>query len=161
MCKHNCNCGFACYHRNGSNINFHHERNAVNNLHWTDNPITVSLPDSTKVSSIHICDINIPGLRTTLMGHIIPGITMASLIRIRLLCKAGCKVVFDNKKCKLFYNNDIILREYKDPATDLWTLPITHNEVAKTTHESLSECPHNGSATKMTPQRFGPSLKCS
>jgi hypothetical protein len=68
----------------------------VKNLCQMDNPITVSLPDGTKVSSTHICDINIPGLPTTLTGHSIPGITMASLIEIRILCKAGCKVVFND-----------------------------------------------------------------
>ena len=65
---------------------------------------------------------------------------MASLIRIRVLCKAGSKIVFNDEKCEVFYNNDIILQGYKDQTTDLWTLPITHNEVAKTTQESLSEC---------------------
>ena len=86
----------------------------VKNLRRTNNPITVSLPDGTKVSSTHICDIDIPGLPTTLMDHILPGITMASLIGIRILCKAGCKVVFNDEKCEVFYNNDIILRGFKD-----------------------------------------------
>jgi len=72
-----------------------------------------------------------------LTGHIVPGITMASLIRIRILCKAGCKVVFDDEKYKVFYKNNIILRGYKDPTTDVWTLPIFNNEVAKTTPESI------------------------
>ena len=91
----------------------------IKNLRRKNNSIMVSLPDGTKVSSTHICDINIPGLTTTLTGHIVPGITMPSLIGIRILCKAGCKVVFDNEKCKVFYNNDIILRGFKDPTTDL------------------------------------------
>ena len=47
--------------------------------------------------------------------------------------------MFNNEKCEVFYDNDIILRGYKDPATDLWTLLITHNKIAKTTQESLSE----------------------
>jgi hypothetical protein len=44
-----------------------------------------------------------------LMGHIIPSITLASLIGIRILCKAGCKVTFDNKKCEVMYKDNIIL----------------------------------------------------
>ena len=130
----------------------------VKNLRRMDNPITVSLPDSTKVKSTNVCDINVPGLPTTLMGHIVPSITMASLIGIRILCKAECKVVFNNEKCKVFYDNNIILRGYKDPSTDLWTLPITHDKVAKTTQESLSESSQKGRATKRTQQQFGPSL---
>ena len=96
----------------------------VKNLRKSNNPITISLPDGSKVTSTHICDITIPGLPTVLTGHIVPGITMASLIGIRILCKAGCKVVFDDKKCEVIYKNNIILRGYKDPTTDLWTLPI-------------------------------------
>jgi hypothetical protein len=79
------------------------------NLHW-DYPITITLPDGSKIVSTHICDITIPGLPTILMGHIIPGITMASLIGIRILCKAGSKVTFNNKKCEDVYKDNIILR---------------------------------------------------
>ena len=161
MCKCNCNPGFACYSNTGATSIFIMKGTPVKNLRWTNNLITVSLPDGTKVSSFHICDINIPRLPTTLMGHILPGITMVSLIGIRILCKAGCKVVFDDEKCKVFYNNDIILRGYKDLTTDLWTLPITHDEVVKTTQESLSECTQKDCATKRTQQQFGPSLNHS
>ncbi len=67
------------------------------------------------------------------MGHIVLGITMASLIGIRILCKAGCKVTFDNKKCEVLYKDNIILCGYKDPTTNLWTLPLTPNKIVKTT----------------------------
>ncbi len=50
--------------------------------------------------------------------------TIASLIGIRVLCDAGCTVVFTKAKCDIIYNGKIILRGYKDPSTDLWTLPI-------------------------------------
>jgi hypothetical protein len=67
------------------------------------------------------------------MGHIVLGITMASLIGIRILCKAGCIVTFDDKKCEVIYKDTTILRGYKDPTTDLWTLPLTPDKMAKTT----------------------------
>ncbi len=41
-----------------------------------------------------------------------------------MLCKAGCKVVFDDDKCDVLYQGKLILCGYKDPSTDLWTLPI-------------------------------------
>ncbi len=63
------------------------------NPRWADHPITTSLLDGSKVSSIHICNIIVPGLPTILTGHIVPGITMASLIGIRILCKVSCKVI--------------------------------------------------------------------
>ena len=115
----------------------------VKNLRTTNNPITISLPDGSKVSSTHICDINIPGLPMVLTGYIVPGITMASLIGIQILCKAGCKVVFDNKKCEVFYENKIILKGYKDLTTDLWNLPIINEEIAKTTPERVMLWPQS------------------
>ena len=78
-----------------------------------------------------------------LTGYIVPGITMASLIGIQILCKAGCKVVFDNKKCEVFYENKIILKGYKDLTTDLWNLPIINEEIAKTTPERVMLWPQS------------------
>mgnify|MGYP006204437665 FL=1 len=60
-----------------------------------------------------------------------------------MLCKAGCKVVFDDDKCDVFYQGKLILRGYKDPSTDLWTLPIvpTHANVW-TTPGTQEQGPH-------------------
>ena len=64
-------------------------------------PFTINLLDGKKVVSTHVCDINIPGLPTMLTGHIVPSLKVASLIGIRPLCKAGCKVVLNNEKCEV------------------------------------------------------------
>ncbi len=90
-------------------------------------PLTINLPDGKKVKLSHVCDITIPGLPTILLGHIVPSLTAASLIGIRPLCKAGCTVVFDDKKCDVIFDDNVILRGFKDPSTDLWTLPIGKN----------------------------------
>jgi hypothetical protein len=55
-----------------------------------------------------MCDIIIPGLPTTLVGHIVPELSIASLFGIRVVK----------------YNGNINLVGMKDPTTDLWTLPI-------------------------------------
>jgi hypothetical protein len=60
-------------------------------------PLTINLPDGRQIKSTHICDIDIPGLPTTLTGHIVPNLAIDSLFGIRVLCKAGCKVVFDDE----------------------------------------------------------------
>ena len=96
----------------------------VVNKRVATSPLTINLPDGKQVKSSHICDITIPGLPTILMGHIVPSLTVALLIGIRPLCKAGCKVIFDDKKCEVVFDNKVILRGHKDPSTDLWTLPI-------------------------------------
>ncbi len=80
--------------------------------------------DGSKVKSTHMCDITIPGLPTILTGHIVPKLTIASLIGIRVLYNAGCSVVFTKSKCDVINNKQVILRGFKDPATNLWMLPI-------------------------------------
>ncbi len=80
----------------------------VDNKRIGTDPLTINLPDGKKVVSTHVCDIKIPGLPTMLMGHILPSLKVASLIEIRPLCKAGCKVVFDNEKCEVIFNNKVI-----------------------------------------------------
>jgi hypothetical protein len=87
-------------------------------------PLTINLPDGTKVKLTHMCDVTIPGLPKVLVGHVVPKLTIALLIGIRVLCDAGCKVLFTKNKCNVWYNGKIILCGNKDPSTDLWTLPI-------------------------------------
>jgi hypothetical protein len=94
------------------------------NKHVARKPLTINLPDGKQIMSTHIWDIIIPGLPTMLTGHIIPSLKVASLIGICLLCKVGCRVVLDNQKGYVIFNGDVILRGYKDPATNLWMLPL-------------------------------------
>jgi hypothetical protein len=54
---------------------------------------------------------------------------MASLLGIRVLCKAGCVVVFYDKKCRVNYKGKLILMGFKDPTRDLWTLPIGQDKL--------------------------------
>ncbi len=75
-----------------------------------------------------MCDINIPGLPTTLTSQIMPNMTNASIFCFRILHKAGCQVLFDDNKCQVIYNSNIILTGYKDPASNLWTFLIFPNE---------------------------------
>ena len=96
----------------------------VDNKRIAKDPLTINLPNGKKVVSTHVCDINILGLPTMLTGHIVPSLKVTSLIGIRLLCKAKCKVVFDNEKCEVIFNDKVILTGYKDPSMDLWTLPL-------------------------------------
>jgi hypothetical protein len=82
-------------------------------------PLKVALADGRRVMSTHMCDIVLPGLPTTLVGHIVPELSIASLFGIRVLTEAGCTVKFDNKKIVVKYNNKTILVGLKDPTMDL------------------------------------------
>ncbi len=82
-------------------------------------PLKVALADRRWVMSTHMCDIIIPGLPTTLIGHIVPELSIAYLFGICELMAVGCTVQFDNKKCMVRYKEEIVLIGMKDPVTDL------------------------------------------
>ncbi len=90
----------------------------------TTRPLKVSLANGRQVMSTHMCDIHIKGLQFVLTGHIILDLSIDSLFGIKVLTKDGCEVTFTCDKCIVCYKNDIILQGGKDPATDLWTLPL-------------------------------------
>jgi hypothetical protein len=100
------------------------EGTPVTNKRTTPCPLKVALADGRQVLSTHICDVIIPGLPVTLVGHIIPDLAIASLFGRRVLTDVGCTVTFDMNKCVVYFKGDKILRGYKDPITDLWTLPL-------------------------------------
>jgi hypothetical protein len=64
----------------------------MDNVQIAMHPLSINLPDGAIVKSTHTCDVVIPGLPNVLTGHIVRGLTMASLIGIRILCNAGCAV---------------------------------------------------------------------
>ncbi len=55
----------------------------------------------------------------------------------------GCKVIFNNKKCEVIYTDNIILRGYKDPTTNLWTLLLNPNKIAKTSPVEVLTSPNS------------------
>jgi hypothetical protein len=93
------------------------------------------------MTSKHVCNVTIPGLPTVLMGYIMPDVTSASLFGIRVLCKAGCTVVFNDNKCQVIYNRKIIHTGYKDPASKIWTLLILLVDEVQTTHDAAHYSP--------------------
>jgi hypothetical protein len=81
----------------------------VINKRITYTPLTINMLDGRKVKSTHIFDITIPGLPTVLTGHVVPHLAIASPIRLRPICNAGCTVTFDKNKCNVIYNGNVIL----------------------------------------------------
>ncbi len=132
------------YHRGyRSDLYFYHERNAckksmsgrISDHHW----LTWLKQGLIDPHLRHHC----PCLPTILTGHIVPGITIASLIGIRILCKAGCKVISNNVKCKVLYKDNIILCGYEAPTTYVWTLLLTTKEIVETTMDKVSISPNS------------------
>ncbi len=98
------------------------EGTLILNKEKTTCPFKVTLANGRRVLSTHMCDIVIPGLPTTLVGHIVPELSIASLFGIHVLTEAGCRVKVDNKKCVIKYNGKTILVGMKDPTTDLFAI---------------------------------------
>ncbi len=94
----------------------------IHNLWPAVNLLTTNLPDGSKVKSTHTCNITIPGLSTVLVGHVVPKLSITSLIGIRVLCNVGCGVIFSKTSCGLIYDGKVILHRNNDPSTDLWRL---------------------------------------
>jgi hypothetical protein len=108
------------------------EGTPMSNVRHAPNPLIITLPNGEKVRSTKICDISIPGQPVMLTGHIIPGLFMALLMEICILCKAGCIVIFTDTTCEMIYNNKFILTGFKDPTTNLWMLLITPTAIIET-----------------------------
>jgi hypothetical protein len=134
----------------------------MRNIRPANNPLTISLPDGKVVKSTHVCNFELPGLPTILEGHIVPDLTMALLVGIRILCKAGCIIIFKKTACYIMYGGKVILIGYKDPSTDLWVLPITLDAILR--QGQLRTSPGSNSvhqATESTQPQAGPRMACA
>ena len=60
-------------------------------------------------------------------AQIIPGLAHASLISIKILCDAGCKVTYDDDECRVYYNKRLVWLGKREPQTGLWILLLTDN----------------------------------
>jgi hypothetical protein len=105
------------------------EGTPVENKRIATKPLTINLPDGTKIKSLHCCDISIPVLPVILTGHIVLSLSIASLIGVHVLCDAGCTVTFCKDHCDIIYNDKTILKGCEDPTTNLWTIPINANHM--------------------------------
>jgi hypothetical protein len=124
----------------------------MNNVRLATNPLSINLPNGGIIHSTHVCDIDIQGLPMTLTGHIVPGLSMASLMGIRILCKAGCKIIFTDTKCVVKYNGNVILTRVKDPTTNLWMLPITPAAINEVGTDKTSQKLLDGPIVSSTPE---------
>ena len=98
---------------------------AVNNFQPEIKPISINIPDGSKLRSIHTCNLDIDGIpETAKLAHIVPGRAHASLISISVLCDTGCKVKYDENICSVYYNKKLLLKVGIEPQTQLWILPL-------------------------------------
>ena len=61
--------------------------------------------------------------------RIVPGVAHLSLISTKKCCEAGCKVVFDEEECRVYYKDELVLGGGRDKQTEMGQLPV--NPVSK------------------------------
>ena len=77
----------------------------VTNVKVARHPLKINLPDGECLTSTRTCTLDIQWLPDNAKeAHIVPGLAHASLIFIKILCDAGCKVTYDNDECRVYYN---------------------------------------------------------
>ena len=88
-------------------------------------PLIINLPDGETIQSTHTCKLNIPWLlEEATRAHIIPGLAHTSLVSIKVLCNARCKVAYNGKHCLVYYKKKLVLKGEREVTTKLWVLPL-------------------------------------
>ena len=97
----------------------------VSNMKISKKPLPINLPDGTRLKSTHTCEIIAPMLpKEAIQAHVVPGMAHTSLISMKILTDAGCKVVYDAHECRVYFREKIVWTGVKEPTTGLWVLPI-------------------------------------
>ena len=98
----------------------------VTSVKLAQNPLKINLPDCDCLTSTHTCKLDIPWLPNDANeAHIVPGLAHASLISIKVLCDAGCKVIYDDDECHIYYDNKVVWLGKREPNTGIWILRLT------------------------------------
>ena len=100
----------------------------VTNVKIARHPLKINLPYGDCLTSTHNCTLYTPWLPNEAKeAHIVPGLAHASLISIKILCDAGCKVTYDDDECCVYYNKKVVWLGKQEPQIGLWILPLTDN----------------------------------
>ena len=62
--------------------------------------LIINLPDGKTIKSTHTRKLAIQWLPDeSKIAHIVPGLVHSSLVYIKVLCDAGCKVIYEGRTC--------------------------------------------------------------
>ena len=112
----------------------------------TENPLTVHMPQGGTLRTTHEGLLPIPWLpKEARKAHVLPGLKHASLISIKVLCKAGCKAIYEGDTVKIIYKGKLVWLGTEDPSTELWVLPLKPNVQPSQVvgPEELTQMAHN------------------
>ena len=103
------------------------------NIRPTNNSISIIQPDGGRLESTRECEIDNPQLpQAARASHIVPGLAHTSLVLIKMLIDAGCKVTYDTKHVKVFYIRNVVWKGKSESLTRLWVLTL--KKIGKIAH---------------------------
>ncbi len=106
----------------------------------TENPLTIHTPDGGTLKSTHEGLLPIPWLpKEARKAHVIPGLAHASLISIKVLCKAGCTAIYKGDTVQIYYRGNFVWLGTEDPSTGLWVLPLNPSAPPKQAGDSPNQ----------------------
>ena len=77
-------------------------------------PLAINLTDGETIKSTHTCKLEIPWLPDeSKISHIVPGLVHSSLVSIKFLCDAGCKVIYERYTCNVYFNKKLVWQGIK------------------------------------------------
>ena len=104
----------------------------VTNIPPTHNPLVITLPDGQTLQSTRTCELDAPWLPLRAhKAHIVPGLAHTSLVSIKTLCEAGCKVSYDEDEVRVYFKQTIVWTGKREPTTGLWVLPLNKTKPAQ------------------------------
>ena len=62
-------------------------------------------------------------------AHIVPGLVHTSLVLIKMLIDAGCKVTYDTEHVRVFYRGNVAWKGTREALTGLWVLLLTQKKL--------------------------------
>ena len=81
----------------------------VTNIKVARRPLKINLPDGDCLTSTHNCTLGIPWITNDAKESlIVPVLAHTSLISIKILCDAGCKVTYNDDKLRVYYNKTLL-----------------------------------------------------
>jgi hypothetical protein len=111
----------------------------VSNINPAQTPLIINLPDGKQIASTHTCKLNVPWLPDKAReAHIVPDLAHASLVSIKTLCDAGCKVQYNSTACSVYFQGSLVWIGKREPTTGLWILPLNPKQ---TTDDNTSTTP--------------------
>lgn len=91
----------------------------VVNMKAAIHTVAIKPLNGTIIYSTYTCNLNMPQLLDGMTeARIVPGLAHSSLISSRKSTGAGCKLVFDESECRVFYKGELVLSGGKDPRTN-------------------------------------------